>query len=127
MPVPPWPFRRTARHRRPLRRPAAGFGRRGGRPPAAERAAVAGWRKGRIMTAQQPADICMILEGTYPYVAGGVSSWVHDMLQTPSDRSFHLVCLLPARPERKPRYTVPGNAVSIDNVYLQDISAKRRV
>lgn len=78
------------------------------------------------MSTQQPADICMILEGTYPYVAGGVSSWVHDMLQTHKDRSFHLVCLLPDRQERKRRYTVPDNVVGIEHVYLQDLPAGSR-
>src|SRR3546814_14894168 len=48
------------------------------------------------------------------------------MLQTHSDRSFHLVCLLPDRQERKPRYTVPGNVVGIEHVYLQDIPAGAR-
>jgi len=68
----------------------------------------------------------MILEGTYPYVAGGVSTWVHDMLQTHADRSFHLVCLLPDRQDRKLHYTVPPNVVGIDHVYLQDIAAGDR-
>src|SRR3546814_5844668 len=48
------------------------------------------------------------------------------MLQTHSDRSVHLVCLLPDREERKPRYTVPGNVVGIEHVYLQDIPAGAR-
>ena len=78
------------------------------------------------MTTAQPADICMILEGTYPYVAGGVSTWVHDMLQTHADRSFHLVSLLPDRKDRQPRYTLPGNVVGLDHVYLQDIAPGSR-
>ena len=28
----------------------------------------------------RPADVTLILEGTYPYVAGGVSTWVHQIL-----------------------------------------------
>ncbi|HEY7371166.1 MAG TPA: DUF3492 domain-containing protein, partial [Polyangia bacterium] len=27
-----------------------------------------------------PADVCLLVEGTYPFVAGGVSSWVHDVI-----------------------------------------------
>ena len=26
--------------------------------------------------------ICFIAEGSYPYVVGGVSSWIHSMIQT---------------------------------------------
>ena len=25
-------------------------------------------------------DVCLILEGTYPFVRGGVSSWVHNLI-----------------------------------------------
>ena len=27
-----------------------------------------------------PADVCLLVEGTYPFVSGGVSSWVHDVI-----------------------------------------------
>ena len=36
-------------------------------------------------------DVCMILEGSYPYVVGGVSTWVHDILTSLKDVSFSLV------------------------------------
>ena len=26
------------------------------------------------------ADVCLVVEGTYPYVAGGVSSWLHALI-----------------------------------------------
>src|ERR1051325_422246 len=28
-----------------------------------------------------PDDVCLLVEGTYPYVAGGVSAWVHDIIK----------------------------------------------
>jgi hypothetical protein len=27
------------------------------------------------------ADVCILVEGAYPFVAGGVSSWLHDLLK----------------------------------------------
>ena len=33
--------------------------------------------EGRVGT--DSADVCLVLEGTYPYVSGGVSAWVHDL------------------------------------------------
>ena len=27
------------------------------------------------------ADICLLLEGTFPYVSGGVSSWVNQIIR----------------------------------------------
>ena len=32
-------------------------------------------------TVSEPVrDVCLLVEGTYPFVAGGVSSWVHDII-----------------------------------------------
>ena len=75
------------------------------------------------MTSKPEADICLILEGTYPYVAGGVSSWVHDLLLAQSHLKFHLLCLLPDRSERAQKYQPPANVIGIDHVYLQDMPA----
>ncbi|HCO91849.1 MAG TPA: hypothetical protein DIT40_12840, partial [Alphaproteobacteria bacterium] len=33
------------------------------------------------------ADVCLLLEGTYPYVTGGVSNWVHDVIGMQSDKT----------------------------------------
>ncbi len=41
------------------------------------------------------ADVCLILEGTYPFVSGGVSSWTHDLIQKQSHLTFHVLALLP--------------------------------
>jgi glycosyltransferase involved in cell wall biosynthesis len=67
----------------------------------------------------QTADVCLILEGTYPYVTGGVSSWTHDLLLAQSDLAFHLVVLLAPKSDLKLRYKVPENVVSMTQVYLQ--------
>ena len=34
--------------------------------------------------------ICMILEGSYPYVRGGVSSWMHDYILALPQHEFIL-------------------------------------
>lgn len=47
------------------------------------------------------ADICLILEGTYPYVTGGVAQWTHDLIHSQPDVSFTLVCILPRESVRK--------------------------
>jgi hypothetical protein len=62
------------------------------------------------------ADVCLVLEGTYPYVAGGVSSWAHDLLCAQSDLSFHLVCLVPKNASLITRYQVPSNVTGITHV-----------
>lgn len=39
----------------------------------------------------QKADICLLLEGTYPYVRGGVSSWVHQLMVGLPQYQFALI------------------------------------
>ncbi len=71
------------------------------------------------------ADICLILEATYPYVSGGVSSWVHDLVTSLSDMTFALVCLQTKGMEREHKYEVPDNVVEIADVYLHELPAGR--
>jgi glycosyltransferase involved in cell wall biosynthesis len=67
----------------------------------------------------EPADVCLILEGTYPYVSGGVSAWVHDLMQAQSHLKFSIVALLADQQERKPVYELPKNLVTVEDIYLQ--------
>jgi len=43
------------------------------------------------------ADVCLVLEGTYPYVKGGVSTWVHDLIRSLPEIRFALVHIAPQR------------------------------
>jgi polysaccharide biosynthesis protein PelF len=72
------------------------------------------------------ADICLLLEGTYPYVSGGVSVWVHDLLKAQSNLTFSIVALLPDRAERARKFDVPPNVVGIQEIYLQEKSRRGR-
>ena len=51
----------------------------------------------------------MVLEGTYPYVRGGVSSWAHDIVKSLPELSFSLLHIGP-RPGAygKPAYEMPA-------------------
>ncbi len=68
------------------------------------------------------SDICLVLEGTYPYVAGGVSSWVHDLVRSLSDLTFALVHIGP-KPGAygAPRYDLPANVTVLDERYCHDL------
>ncbi|MBV1870690.1 MAG: GT4 family glycosyltransferase PelF, partial [Gammaproteobacteria bacterium] len=72
-----------------------------------------------LKTEQSPADVCMILEGSYPYVAGGVSSWAHDLIKMQPHLTFHLLVLVARGSELKLRYELPDNIVGITEVVLQ--------
>lgn len=65
--------------------------------------------------------VCMILEGSYPYVNGGVSSWMHQYIQAMPDVDFVLWCI-GANQEIKDKfkYKIPDNVVHIQQVFLDD-------
>jgi glycosyltransferase involved in cell wall biosynthesis len=68
------------------------------------------------MTATPP-DICLILEGTYPYVTGGVSAWIHQLLIALPELRFALFHISATVGEdHQPRYTLPPNVVSLVDV-----------
>lgn len=72
---------------------------------------------------QEPplADICLLLEGTWPYVRGGVSSWIHQMILGLPDLTFSVMFIggqRSAYPAR--RYEVPSNVLHIEEVFLED-------
>jgi len=67
------------------------------------------------------ADVCMILEGSYPYVVGGVSTWIHDLVSSLSDVSFHLVHIgVGIESPRKMRYTLPPNVLQFQQIPLME-------
>lgn len=66
-------------------------------------------------------DICLLLEGTYPYVTGGVSAWVHQLISNLNEFTFSLVVILPNETyKREYRYPVPENVEEIRHVFLHD-------
>ena len=57
-------------------------------------------------------DVCLILEGTYPYVTGGVSAWVQGLLTGLPDLTFAIVHLSTGGEKREARYPLPPNLVA---------------
>lgn len=71
------------------------------------------------MPARPDAEVCLVLEGTYPYVPGGVSSWVHDILHSLPEQPFSLLHIGPRRDAYgPPRYEVPANVTQLVEHYL---------
>ncbi|OGG96300.1 MAG: hypothetical protein A2527_02305 [Candidatus Lambdaproteobacteria bacterium RIFOXYD2_FULL_50_16] len=66
-------------------------------------------------------DIALVLEGTYPYVAGGVSGWCHELIKEQPDLTFSLICLTPRGMKLVPKYEIPENVVEIVHVELQKL------
>ena len=74
------------------------------------------------------ADICLVLEGTYPFVSGGVSSWVHHLTSHLSHLTFTVLHISPKRGyyTKGHVYQMPPNVLGVKEVYLHDyvISSK---
>ncbi|NGX57689.1 MAG: N-acetyl-alpha-D-glucosaminyl L-malate synthase [Chlamydiae bacterium] len=70
----------------------------------------------------QEADICLILEGTYPYISGGVAQWAHNLILHQPEKTFTLICILPFN-DKDPviKYELPSNIINIQNIWLQDL------
>lgn len=70
---------------------------------------------------QQVADVTLLLEGTYPYVSGGVSSWVHQIIRGLPEIKFALV-FLGSDPKQygAPKYKLPPNVLSLQTHYLME-------
>ena len=65
--------------------------------------------------------ICIISEGCYPYVVGGVSGWVHSMIQTFPKQEFVLLSIIANRElSGKFAYELPENVTEVHELYLQD-------
>lgn len=68
--------------------------------------------------------VCMILEGCYPYVTGGVSSWMHQYIQAMPNVEFALWCIgANAADKGKFKYELPPNVVEVQEVFLDDALA----
>lgn len=66
-------------------------------------------------------DVTLLLEGTYPFVRGGVSTWVHDLIIGLPEFTFSLVYLGAEKPrEEKLRYELPSNVSKLHCHYLMD-------
>lgn len=66
-------------------------------------------------------DVCLILEGTYPYVAGGVSTWVHQLISAMHEIRFGIVYIAPhSDPTRRIKYKIPPNVIYLKEINLHD-------
>ncbi|MFC3630817.1 GT4 family glycosyltransferase PelF [Paracoccus angustae] len=56
-----------------------------------------------------PVDVCIVVEGCYPFIAGGVSSWLDWLIRTQPDTIFGVVAIVADERPREIRYELPPN------------------
>jgi glycosyltransferase involved in cell wall biosynthesis len=72
---------------------------------------------GKIMN----MDVLILCEGTYPYVRGGVSSWIHQLIKGLPDIKFGILFMGSQREDYGDiRYELPDNLVYRKEFYLFD-------
>ncbi len=65
--------------------------------------------------------VCIVAEGCYPYVVGGVSSWINSMIRTFSNLEFVVLAIISDRSQSgRFVYELPENVTEVHEVYLQD-------
>lgn len=66
--------------------------------------------------------ICIVAEGCYPYVVGGVSGWIDSLIRSFPEHEFVLLAIVANRSQRgKFVYKLPENLVEIYEHYLEDV------
>src|SRR4051794_15633345 len=72
-----------------------------------------------------PADVCVILEGAYPFVVGGVSSWMHELIKSQSDLTFHILAVSADTGSKQLKFDLPANVIHLTEIALHQ--PERRV
>jgi len=69
------------------------------------------------------SDICLFLEGTFPYVTGGVSSCVHQLIENSPQFDFSIFYIGGGSEKHKDyKYPIPSNVSHIEEFFLFDYS-----
>ncbi len=70
--------------------------------------------------------VCIVVEGCYPYMAGGVSSWVHGLIQSFPTLEFVILTIISNRSlSGKFTYQLPENVTEVHELYLEDLDWNR--
>jgi len=72
--------------------------------------------------------ICIIAEGSYPYITGGVSSWIHSLITEMPEHEF-IVYAIGAETKQKGkfRYKLPRNLIEVTEVFLDEYLVQQGV
>ncbi len=71
--------------------------------------------------------ICIIAEGCYPYVVGGVSEWIHSLICSCPEQEFIIQTIVADRSLRgKYAYELPENVREVHELYLNDSDWSKR-
>lgn len=71
--------------------------------------------------------VCIVAEGCYPFVVGGVSNWIHSMIRLFPKTEFVILAIAANRSLRgKYAYELPENVSEVYELYLQDVDWNKK-
>ncbi len=73
----------------------------------------------------KPADVCLIVEGGYPYVLGGVAFWVDALIRSLPQFRFHIVAIRISTQKPELRFELPSDVVGVQDIVLDGHSLAR--
>lgn len=66
--------------------------------------------------------ICLLVEGNYPYLVGGVSNWVHQLISNLPEHEFIIYSIAAQEKNRgKFVFDIPKNVIKIEEIFLDSI------
>ncbi len=69
-------------------------------------------------------DVCLLCEGTYPYISGGVSSWVHDIIKGEPHVTFSILNIGSHEGWHGDlRFKLPENVVGLEELFCHNAPA----
>ena len=71
------------------------------------------------------ADVCLIVEGGYPYLLGGVASWMDALIRASPELTFHVISITISSQSRVRKFVLPDNVCGLTDVIL-DVCPKGR-
>ncbi len=74
---------------------------------------------------QPEADVCLIVEGGYPYMLGGVGSWLDALVRASPDLTFHVISIGISSQPRQRKYAIADNIVGLTDILLDVCPAGR--
>jgi polysaccharide biosynthesis protein PelF len=63
--------------------------------------------------------VCLLVEGSYPFITGGVSAWVQELIAALPHVLFKLFTISPS-PKQVLRYELPRNVVMHSDIVLNE-------
>ncbi|MBR1123209.1 GT4 family glycosyltransferase PelF [Bradyrhizobium lablabi] len=76
--------------------------------------------------AERTADVCLIVEGGYPYTLGGVASWSDALMRASPNLTFHVIAISISSQPRRRSFVLPNNVLGVTDILL-DVCPRGRI